>query len=225
MKASNIFTLCLMATMLGSLVYFNNILAAEYEKIDLDDKYKNYATIETKPFHILHLSGSNGYPIRIQKSTTQSVKVLRSRRQHFESHQLDDTLFIRFTGANIPMDQSFQNQTPPGIIIAASDLTDIIAHNTFNKISEFDQKSMNILLYETSTADISNCTLDRIHLTAQGRSQYSFSQKNSIDSLSLIMEGSTIGRLDDISFSNIQHSLGDSVVMVLSNKVFARLDR
>lgn len=223
MKTSNILLLTVLFVIIFGMFYTNTTLRGEFLKIDLEDQFKNYISYEIAPYSVINIKGSNGYPIEIKKGKLDDVKVLRSRQNHFKKKLVKDTLFIEFTGANISIQQAFTNETPPGIIIENNTLSKIIISNTYNRISHFSDQELDILLKKSAVVDIAECNLKRLNLYAERKSQYLFSKNNNIDSLNLIMLDKSIGHLNDLDFLSLHQSLGDSVTLVLSKKVFDRI--
>ncbi|MFK7775815.1 MAG: hypothetical protein AB8F94_27075 [Saprospiraceae bacterium] len=223
MKPSNILSTTLFFTLIFGMYYTNIILKKEYLKIDLSDKFKNYISYNTETYSVINIEGSNGYPIEIKNGKSNDVKVLRSRKNHFKKTHVKDTLFIEFTGANISNDQSFSNETPTGIIIETNTLSKIIVSNTYNRMEGFSGQAMEIILKNSSIAEIADCKLKSLNLSSRDHSQYVFSKNNIIDSLNLIMLDKSIGRLEQLDYKTLNHSLGDSVTMVLSKNIFAKI--
>jgi len=224
MKPSNLLTTILFSTLISGMFYTNIILKNEYLKIDLDDKFKNYISYNMDSYSVVKIEGSNGYPVEIKSGKSNNVKVLRSRINHFNKALVKDTLFIEFTGANISAEQSFLNETPTGIVIESNTLSKIIVSNTYNRIEGFSRKEMDIILKNSSIAEIADCKLNSLNLSSEGNSQYIFSKNNIIDSLNLIMLDKSIGHLKQLDFKHLSHSLGDSTTMVLSKNIFDRVN-
>ena len=225
MKSSNILSLALCLIVLSGMTYTNAVLKNEYQQIDLSDNFKNYVSHSMGSFSILDIKGSNGYPIEINKRNAGDVKVLRSRISHFSQQLVGDTLFIEFTGSNIPLDQSYSMNTPPGIIIEVESLSEIRTSQTYNRISDFSDQDLRITLKNSSIMEVANCKLDALNLVSNDDSQFVFSQNNTVHSLQLTMKDHSIGRLENINFSTFNHTLGDSITLVLSKNTFVRLHR
>lgn len=223
MKKSNLFLLLLGLVILTGMYTTNVILAKEYQNIDLADSYKNYVTVPSEVYSVLDISGSNGYPIEITHEKTDAIKVLRSRMQHFESTVKNDTLFIQFTGSNIPMEQRYNSNTPSGIIIKKNTLSGIINTNTHQRISGFSDQDLQLTLNQQAYTELSHFQIQNLKIDMKHQSQIEFSQKNNIDALDIKMTNTSIARLQEIEFSAIQHHLGDSVTFVLSKDVFDRV--
>ena len=223
MKPSNILSTSIFFAFIFGMFYTNIILKNEFLKIDLNDKYKNYISYNVGTYSVVNIEGSNGYPIEIKKTESNDIKVLRSRKNHFNKVQIKDTLFIEFTGANISNEQSFSNETPTGIIIESNSLSKIIVSNTYNRIEGFSGQDMDIILKNSSIAEIADCKLKSLNLSSEDNSQYVFSKNNRIDSLHLIMLDKSIGHLKHLDYKILNHSLGDSVTMVLSKNIFDKI--
>jgi hypothetical protein len=223
MKSSNILLLVLCTIFLSGMVYTNAVLKNEYLKIDLSDDFKNYISHPMESFSILDIKGSNGYPIEINKGNTDDVKVLRSRINHFSQQLIGDTLFIEFTGSNIPIDQTYSMNTSPGIIIEVESLSEIRTSQTYNRISNFSDQDLSITLKNSSITDVANCSLNALNLCSNDVSQFVFSQNNTVHSLQLTMKDNSIGRFEDIDFSTLNHTLDDSITLVLSKNTFVKL--
>jgi hypothetical protein len=223
MKPSNILSATLFFTLISGMVYTNIVLKNEYLKIDLSDKFKNYISYATETFSVVSIEGSNGYPIEIKNGKSNDVKVLRSRKNHFNQIQVKDTLFIEFTGANISAEKSFSNETPTGIIIESNTLSKIIVSNTYNRIEGFSGKEMDIELKNSSIAEIADCNLKSLNLFSRDYSQYVFSKNNIIDSLNLMMHDKSIGHLEHLNYKTLNHTLEDSITMVLSKNIFDKI--
>jgi len=223
MKTSNVLLLVVFFLTFFGMFYTNITLKREFLKIDLEDKFKNYISYDTESYSVINIKGSNGYPIKIKKGKLDDVKVLRSRQNHFKKKLVEDTLFIEFTGANISIQQSFIHETPPGIIIEKNTLSKIIVSNTYNRITGFSDQELDIILQNSSIIDIAECDLKTLNLYTEHNSQYVFSRSNRIDSLNLTMLDKSIGHLKGLEFSSLNHSLGDSVTLVLSKNAFDRI--
>ncbi len=101
MKSGNTALIAFITLLLVSMIWVNTQLKAAYNEIDLSDKLRNYLSIDTGPYSILKISGSNGYPIQIEQGDAREFKVLRSRGPHI-THQISgDTLIIQFSGARV----------------------------------------------------------------------------------------------------------------------------
>lgn len=201
----------------------NFMLKSEYLKIDLTDIYKNYISVDKKAYSILSLSGSNGYPIYIIQKPHNNIRVLRSRQNHFKRNFRDDTLFIEFTGANVSPQQAFLSETPSGIIIESNELSQVISDNTHNRIIGFSQQDFRLYLHGNSLSKIYDCNLKSFEIHSKNNSQFEFSENNQVDSLHLNLSGKSIAYLGEISFTDIHHSLTDSVQLVLSKSVTQRV--
>ncbi|MDF1699086.1 MAG: hypothetical protein P1U56_24750 [Saprospiraceae bacterium] len=223
MKSSNILLLVLCIIVLSGMIYTNVVLKNEFQKIDLSDNLKNYISHSMESFSILEIKGSNGYPIEINKGNTNDVKVLRSRINHFSQRLFGDTLFIEFTGSNIPLDQTYSMKTPPGIIIEVESLSEIRTSQTYNRISNFSDQDLNITLKNSSITEVVNCNLNILNLCSNDDSQFVFSQNNTVHSLQITMKDNSIGRFEDIEFSTLNHTLDDNVTLVLSKNTFVKL--
>lgn len=223
MKKSNLFLLILGVVLLSGMYATNVTLAKEYQKIDLTDLYKNYVSVPVAPYTVLDISGSNGYPIEIVQNHTEDIKVLRSRIQHFKSEVKNDTLFIQFTGSNIPMKQRYTSSTPPGIIIEKNAISSIINTNTHQRISGFTDQSLQLILNEQAFTEMHHCQLQTLNIDMRHQSQIDFSLKNTVDSLAMHMEHTAVARLQEIEFAAISHTLKDSVTFVLSKDAFDKI--
>ena len=214
MKKSNLYIMTLCIVIIAGMYATNIILTKEYQKIDLTDPYKNYVSVAIAPYKVLAISGSNGYPIEIVHKKTNDIKVLRSRLNHFKSTLRNDTLFIQFTGSNIPMQQRFITNTPAGIIIEKNVLVDIISTNTHNRVSGFSSQDLKIHLKGNSLMEISNCNIQTMQIEMLHKSQIDFSNMNTVDSLDLKMANSAIASLQKIAFRTIHPTLKDSITIV-----------
>ena len=223
MKPSNILSLVLFLVTIFGMFYTNNILKSEFLKIDLDNKYKNYISYDIGAYSVINIKGSNGYPIEIKNGKLNDVKVLRSRQNHFYKKLVKDTLFIEFTGANISIEQSFLNKTPPGIIIEKTRLSKIIVSHTYNRITGFSGQELDIILKNASIAKIADCKMKSLNLYSEDNSQFVFSKNNFIDSLNLVMLDRSIGHLKELEFLSLNHTLEDSVTLVLSKNTFDKI--
>ena len=223
MKASNIFIIVLGIIVLTGMYVTNVILKNEYQKIDVNDPYKNYVSVNSEPYSVLDISGSNGYPIEIIQKETNAIKVLRSRLQHFKSNVKNDTLFIQFTGSNISMKQSFLSTTPSGIIINKDKLSSIHVSDTHNRINGYSNQNLKIALKGSSYVEVSNFHLNNLMIEMENNSQIDFTAKNTVDSLSLKMKNTSVASLQKVDFNSINHKLNDSITLVLSKGVFNNL--
>ena len=223
MKKSNIYLSVVGIVIITGMFITNSILKNEYQKIDITDVYKNYISVETASYSVLHISGSNGYPIEITQHKTDDIKVLRSRLNHFKKTLRNDTLFVEFTGSNIPMQQRYNTDTPAGIIIHKNVLETIISNNTHNRMSGFSNQNLNVTLLGTSLLEMRNSILKTMKIDMRNQSQIAFSEENSIDSLNLKMINTSVASLQKIDFRTIHHALSDSITLVLSNNVFKNI--
>ena len=73
MKKSNQFLASLGLLTFIMICYTNFNLVREYKKIDLSDPFKNYLSLPSIPHSVLKLSGSNGYPIVIQRNVLSEI--------------------------------------------------------------------------------------------------------------------------------------------------------
>ncbi len=203
----------------------NSILKKEYLKIDLTDTFKNYTSVNKETYKVLHISGSNGYPIDIIEKPEHTIKVLRSRQKHFKSDLRKDTLFVVFTGANISQKQAFMTDTPSGIIVESNTINTVIANNTNTRITGFSQRDLKLILEGNSLTKVFNCTMETLAIAAKDNSQFEFSRNNTIDSLYIEMSNNSVGAFEEVNFSALHHSLKDSVRLVLSKEVVQTMMR
>lgn len=222
-KKSNLMILGMILISTIGMFASNFMLKSEYLKIDLSDIYKNYISVDKKAYSVLSISGSNGYPIDIIQKPHNNIRVLRSRQGHFNSNLIGDTMFIEFTGANISQQQAFLSETPSGIIIESNELTHVISDNTTNRIIGFSHQNFTLSLRGNSLSKISDCTVKRFEIDSKNNSQFEFSNNNQVDSLKIDLSGNSIAYLKEISFTDIHHSLTDSVTLVLSKSVTNRI--
>ncbi|MGB0891542.1 MAG: hypothetical protein ACPGUU_04260 [Flavobacteriaceae bacterium] len=220
MKKSNIFISFLAIAIITGMFLVNADLKKEYTKIDLKDPFKNYLSIDHESYSVLDISGSNGYPIQIIQKDTNNIKILRSRLNHFKSELRNDTMFVKFTGSNIPMNQRHNSSTPYGIIIENSELTKIVSTNTHNRIFDFSNTNLQISLKGNSFMEVNNCNINTLQINLENTSYIDFIINNKADSLDLIMKDKSIASLQKMSFNKINHSLKDSVTIVLSKDAF-----
>lgn len=223
MKNSTLFSVGFIITLIAVMLYTNFVLKKEYQKIDLTDSFKNYISITTKPYSILSLSGSNGYPIEIVKKTHNNIKVLRSRESHFKSSRRGDTLFIEFSGSDISMQQARFSDIPYGIIIETSLLNHIISADTHTIIRGFSGQDLTLTLQNNSLTQFFDCSLKTMFLTSRNNSQFEFSKNNSAEHLNIAMSEKSIGYFQEVTFSTINHTLKDSTTFVLSKETFRNI--
>ncbi len=223
MKKSNLYLTALGFVIIAGMYATNGILKKEYQKIDLTNPYKNYVSVSSAAFSVLEISGSNGYPIEIVHKKTNDIKVLRSRLNHFKSTLRKDTLFIQFTGSNIPMEQRYRSNTPPGIIIEKNRLSVITTANTHNRVLDFSGQNLKLTLKGNSLMEISNCRINTMTIDMKNNSQVDFSNRNIVDSLDLKMRHTSIASLQRIDFRAIKHTLSDSITIVLSKDAFKNI--
>jgi hypothetical protein len=220
MKKSNLFLMTLGLITIVGMFITNVLLKNEYVKIDLTDPYKNYISVPAESYSVLDISGSNGYPIEIVHKKTNDIKVLRSRLDHFKSNLRNDTLFIQFTGSNIPMDQRYHSSTPAGIVIEKNTLTTIVSTNTHNRISGFTNQDLKLVLKGNSLMEVNNCDINTMEIDTRNSSQIDFANENRVDSLVLKMANKSAASLQKIDFRTINHTLSDSITLVLSKDTF-----
>lgn len=220
MKKSNLYITVLGLIILFGMITTNLILKKEYQKIDLSDPFKNYTSITTKPYSVLDISGSNGYPIEIIHKKTNTIKVLRSRLKHFKSSSRNDTLFIQFTGSNVSMNQRHNSNTPSGIVIEKSKLSSIHLTDVHNRLSGYSNQDLKLSLKGNSYQEIRECKLNKLSIEIKNTSQVEFVKENTVDSLDLKMINKSVARLENIQFRTINPILGDSVVFMLSKGAF-----
>lgn len=223
MNKSNQF-LAILGLLTFSMMFFTNFnLVRAYKKIDLSDPFKNYISLNTQPFAVLKLSGSNGYPIEVSYAEKNELKVLRSRTDHVQHRSIGDTLFIEFTGATVSKQQSQLSDTPPAIIVQRNMLPEIIAKDIHCKVSDFNADEMRLTIQGNALTEIKNCHLKDMKVEISQQGHLEFFQQNNIDSLALSMKNSSIAFLKEVNVHHIQQDLGDSVAIVLSNHVFSAL--
>lgn len=220
MKTSTIFITILSIVIIAGLFMSNTELKKEYLKIDLSDPYKNYVSVAHKPYTVLDISGSNGYPIQIVQKETNDIKVLRSRLNHFESELKQDTLCIKFTGSNIPPNQRYNSTTPYGIIIAHKGITSIISADTHNRVFGFKNDDLQITLKGNSFMEVNDCNLGNLNVKLEDTSYIDFISNNTADSLDLNMKDTSVASLQKLNTKTIHHVLKDSVTIILSKETF-----
>lgn len=223
MKRSNAFISILCAVVIGGMFMSNSVLKQEFEKIDLSDPYKNYISIDHGSYSVLDISGSNGYPIQIVQKDSSDIKVLRSRLDHFEKELRNDTLFVKFTGSNVPLEQRYNSSTPYGIIIESNSLSTIISNNTHNRVFDFNNTDLQIFLKGNSFMEMSNCNVNTLEMDLEDSSYINFITQNKVDSLDLKMNQKSVASLQHIEFKSIHHSLSDSITIVLSKDAFNKI--
>ncbi|KAA5542499.1 hypothetical protein [Adhaeribacter rhizoryzae] len=223
MKKSNIALLGLALIFTAGMLTTGFILKKEAAKINLNDPLRNYETTPTAAFKVLKISGSNGYPIHIQYDTGNSLTVLRRRKSFLKAKNTADTLEIIFSGANIPLDEASKNTTPAGIIIKTNAVNKIANQNTFVRIIDFRKTDLDLALSGQAVATFSNCQFPALNIRATGQSRFGFDGQNIADNFNLNLQNSTIGFLKNIQFAVLQHQVGDSAAVVLSNQVMAQV--
>jgi len=223
MKKSNQFVI-LVGLLTSFMILFTNFkLVGEYKKIDLSDPFKNYVSLDTEPYTVLKLSGSNGYPIEVIQAVENELKLLRSRTEHVQYSQKSDTLFIAFTGASISKHQSMNSNSPAAIIIQTNTLPEIIATDIHCKISDFEAEEMKLSLEGNAISEIKDCLFNRMEVDISQQGHLEFFHQNRADSLVLSMANSSVAYLKQVNLNYIDQDLGDSVAIVLSNDVFSAL--
>ncbi|WP_425076821.1 hypothetical protein [Psychroserpens sp. S379A] len=223
MKKSNLFLIGLSIVVVAGMILTNVNLKKEYQKIDLTNPHKNYVSVAAEAYSVLDISGSNGYPIEVRYQKTNDIKVLRSRLSHFKSIVKNDTLFIEFTGSNISMQQRFNSNTPPGIIVGKNKLSSIEIADTHNRVSGFSNQDLKLVLKGNSYTEISDCNINLLEVDMKNNSQIEFVTTNTADSLDMTMRDKSIARMQEIHFQSLKHRLSDSVVVVLSKGVFKNI--
>ena len=223
MKSSNVFISVLCAVVIGGMFMSNSVLKQEFEKIDLSDAYKNYMSIDHGAYAVLDISGSNGYPIQIVQKDSSAIKVLRSRLDHFKKELRNDTLFVKFTGSNVPLEQRFNSSTPYGIIIESNTLSTIISNNTHNRVFDFKDSDLQVLLKGNSFMEMINCNVNTLEMDLEDSSYINFVKQNKVDSLDLKMNDKSVASLQHIEFKSLHHALSDSITMVLSKDAFNKI--
>jgi len=223
MKKSNIALLGLAFVFTTGMLTTGFILKKEAAKINLNDPLRNYETSPIPAFKVLKISGSNGYPIHIQYDTTNSLTVLRRRKSFLKTKTTTDTLEIIFSGANIPLEEAGKNTTPAGVIIKANAVKKITNQNTFVRIIDFKRTNLDLALSGHTVATFNNCHFPTLNIRATGLSRFGFDGQNIADNFNLNLQNSTVGFLKNIQFYALQHQVGDSAAVVLSNQVMGQI--
>ena len=223
MKKSNLFLTILGILTCSMMVFTNFNLVEAYKEIDLSDPFKNYLSLDTQPYSVLKLSGTNGYPIEVKYADENGLKVLRSRTEHLKHSIQADTLFIEFTGARITKQQSQFSKAPAAIIIQRNTLPEIIAEDIHCRIADFEGSKMNLRIHGQALAEIKDCHLNHMQVDISEQGHLEFFHQNSIDSLQLNMANTSVAFLKNVNLRHIQQDLSDSVSIVLSNHVFSAL--
>ena len=216
MKPSNIVLLSMVAVLLSGMYSTNLVLKKEFIKIDLGDPQKNYVSVDSGAFQVLEISGSNGYPIVIEKGTRNDVKVLRRRISFFKKERAGDTLRIHFSGSNMPLDQSMSNQNPVGIIIQCPSVEHVLIKDTYTRLKGFENEQLTLQLEGNAFSDFQNCRFSKLSITAKSRSIFAFTQQNSVDTLALRLTNTSNGFLYKVDYGVLQPTLGDSALVTLS---------
>lgn len=223
MKTSHLYTISLAIIFMIGMGLCDYSLILETQRINLKDQFNNYSKVSKANFSVLHLSGSNGYPIHIRQSDSNAVRVLRSRLQHFDSQLQNDTLYINFRGANIPQYQAFDSKTPAGIVIDHPHLSSIISENTHNKIQGFKHQNISIHLSGTATALLEQCHMRHLGINASNNSQFHLLRSNTIDSLNISMSDHSIGHFEGLNFKHLSPVIQDSAQWILSKKIIEQI--
>jgi hypothetical protein len=223
MKRSNQFLAILGFIMLFMMLFTHFNLVHAYQEIDLSDPFKNYISLQAKPYSVIKLSGSNGYPIELNYAEENGIKVLRSRTAHVQHKSHGDTLFISFTGASISKQQSKLSNTPPAIIIHRSTLPEIVVRDVHCRINDFDRDDMQISIQGNALTEIKDCHINTMKVKVSQQGHLEFLDQNRVDSLQLNMTNSSVAFLKNVNLDHIKENLGDSVSLVLSNQVFSSL--
>jgi hypothetical protein len=223
MKKSNAALLGLALTLLVGMVVTGFILKQEAAKIDLRDLSRNYFIENVAAFKVLKVSGSNGYPIEIKHGNINSISVLRRRKSFLKTIVQGDTLEIIFSGANMPPDQAGQSTTPAGVIIKSNSVAQIRIKDTYNRIKGFRQGRLDMRLEGNSSADFLNCHFSILTIAAKNNSRFGFKHQNTADTINFRLANNTLAYLKNISFSVLQHQVGDSATVVLSNQSLTQL--
>ena len=223
MKASNIALSVLALLLLTSMVWVNTRLEKVYSEIDLTDKLRNYLPLQTDNFKILKISGSNGYPIEIQKGDKQEVRVLRSRVSQFKVDNSGDTLMIEFTGARVSPAALPETTTPAGMLITSDQLTELFLTNTHNRISGFYQRVLALQLSGESYTEFAGNRLDKLSIMAHDASSFEFGEENVADTAVISMKHRSVAFLDGLSYHKLQPEMEDSALVVLSKNALMEL--
>lgn len=223
MKSGNIALSILFITLLTGMVLVNTELRAVYYEIDLTDKLRNYLSATMEEYSILKISGSNGYPIEIQQSEQEEVKILRSRLPQVDYRIDGDTLIVYFSGASVSLSAAISSTTPPGIIISVSKLTEIILENTHNRISGFDQQALHLQLTGSSYTELLDNNFGRFSLEARTASRFEFKNENTADTALFSLLGGSVGFLEGLSYHAFEPVLEDSSLIVLSKTALQEL--
>ena len=223
MRKSNVFISILFITILAGLFMSNSALKKAYDKIDLSDPFMNYASYKSELYSVLDISGSNGYPIKVVQSDSSRIKVLRSRLKHFNQELRNDTLFVSFTGSNIPIEQRINSNTPYGIIIENSKLKGLVSTNMHSRLYDFNDTAFQILLKGNSFMEMTNCKFSDLKLSLKQSSYVRFFDQNIVDALELRMTETATASIQQIDFNRMTHHLSDSVSIVLSKDAFDKI--
>lgn len=223
MKKSNQFLTVFGLVTFLMLLYTDFNLAQEYSRIDLSDPYKNYISLPFEPYTVLHLSGTNGYPIEIRYAEDDGLRALRSRTGHIIQRASSDTLFIEYTGTNISQEQSRHTDTPPAIIIEKHTLPEVIATDVHCQIVDFDTDTVYMTIKGRGYTEIQDCHLGSLNVEISHDGHLGFLRQNSVDSLHLAMHNTSVAFLKNVNLRHIEQDLSDSVSIVLSNDVFNTL--
>lgn len=216
MKKATIYLICLSICFIMGMFLTNINLKQAYLQIDLSDPYKNYIHTCIHPLKAVKISGSNGYPIDIKQKESNEIKFLKSRQEHIQKKISNDTLYIKFTGANKTRQTGDDSDAAAAIILELQHLPPVYVKNTFHRISGFKQKEVHLYLNGQAEIALYDCNANYMVVSSNNNSHIAFIKNNYMNTLDIRLQEYANAYFKQLQCTNFYPTLGDNVSMVFS---------
>ncbi|PLK44975.1 hypothetical protein [Emticicia sp. TH156] len=221
MKKSNLMLLIFLMMFVAGTLITNQLLVAQYHKINLHDRYKNFHPIAAQAFRVLDIRGGNSYSVKIVKGPAYGVMLMNSRKQFFSLQQNKDTTVILFTVAN----QQYQapEQCTTGLIVTVPMLESLSTSGINCEIDGLQQLSLSLHLSEGSTMRLRSLKINQMSIYGTGASTAFFKDKNESDTLRLTLQKASSVDLGKTFTKAIYPILKDNSRLTLTNTTVKKI--
>ena len=213
MKPGNFYLVLLTAFLSFGILVTDMMLVSQYKKLNLKDPYRNYVFSSIAPFAHLHITGGNGYAIKVIQGDVYGIRLLKSRQSFYKLKRQGDTAIINFTVAS----QNYQRpeEATVGLIIVMTRVTSLQFSGTNNEVGPFKQHSLFITQDNNTTTRLKEMELYDLKLTSTNQSSYDFITKNHVSHLAVDVRNSSSVHFHAMNVEQFSPVVADSAALVM----------
>ncbi|MES2277100.1 MAG: hypothetical protein V4592_13810 [Bacteroidota bacterium] len=224
MKTSSKIFLALLVLIVFSTLLVDLSLKSAYQKIRLDDPFKNYETMAVQPFHYLYLKGGNSYAIVFSQATKPTMKVMSSRKTFLTSTRHGDTLFIEFRVAGGSTKREPES-LPRGLLIGGPAVREIQVDGSAVSLSNWKTDNLKVTLGGNASAGFDYTHITQLTINGNHNSICNFTKANYIGQFNLSLKHSSVAFLSEISYTSFIPQLRDSSLLIFNAATAAKLKK